>query len=482
MRTLRSLGAGKMLVILAASASVFSACSGGEEERPLPPGGPPGPIPRTIEANGRFFLADEDGRALVLHGVNLIDDFNTNSAKPTPGILTGEDFKLLADLGFNVVRLTRFWQALEPQQGLFDEAYFDRTRQLLDWCSQYGLYAVLDMHQDIYSHVFTGRGMPEWVVRSDGIPFEPIQPWWLNNVLPAVTRSWDHFWRDEDIQQAYTNVLVAYARRFKDHPCLLGYDLINEPYQGSMRVDEFEKTVLVSAYEDWIEAIRREDPRHWIFYEPVSWIVNTSLAPSHIGVVGEEQAVYFPHLYMYTNDLNLPWNGDPAFVYTWEGRAVKILRQQRCPGMIGEFGVNASVEGHNDFLREVLAMADRSLCGWVYWEYGYVKEQYQGRAPSQQEFIHILSQPYARRVAGTPLFMRFDSQGKVFELEFIPSGKAGASTEIFVSASRHYPDGWRIATSDKTGRWSLDVDPATGVLRYYADPEEPWCTVRIEPR
>jgi len=464
-------------ILPATCALVLLNCNGDNEAVDTPAG----PVPYKIEANGRFFHADEHGRALILHGVNIIDDFDTNSADPRPGIVSEEDFQFMASIGFNFVRLTRFWHALEPQQGDMDEAYLERTRQLLYWCHEYGMHVVLDMHQDIYSYVFTGRGMPEWVVRDDGHPFQPIEPWWLNNVQPAVTASWDHYWRDDDIQQSYTDLLLEYVRRFKDHPAVIGYDLINEPYQGSAAVSEFERTTLTHTYQKWVEAVRAEDSENWIFYEPVSWIVNTSLAPSNIGVLDEDRAVYFPHLYSYTNDLNLPWNGDPAFIFMWEGRALKIIEQQESAGMIGEFGVNASIQGHNDFLREVLEMVNRSLSGWAYWEYGYVKHLSEGGEPYGQEFVSLLAQPYARRVAGKPLVMRFDAKGKVFELEFVPSPALSHPTELFLSVPRYYPRGWRITTTDRSGRWSYRFDPSTSVLQYFADQEAPWCALRIEP-
>jgi len=188
-------------------------------------------------------------------------------------------------------------------------------------------------------------GVPSFDTATLFLIFQPIEPWWLNNVQPAVTASWDHFWRDDDFQQAYTAMLLEYVRRFKDHPALIGYDLMNEPYQGSLNVGEFERTILTLTYQEWISAIRTEDNENWIFYEPVSWIVNTSLIPSKIGVLAEDRAVYFPHLYLFTNDLNLPWNGDPAFLFTWEGRALQIVEQQKAPGMNVRHSHGGSAQG-----------------------------------------------------------------------------------------------------------------------------------------
>ena len=58
------------------------------------------------------------------------------------------------DWGMNAVRLLTTWAAVEPEQGVYDEAYLDALAERLDWAKDAGLHVVLDMHQDVYGEGF----------------------------------------------------------------------------------------------------------------------------------------------------------------------------------------------------------------------------------------------------------------------------------------------------------------------------------------
>ncbi|HSN81459.1 MAG TPA: hypothetical protein VLS88_02680, partial [Polyangiales bacterium] len=73
-----------------------------------------------------------------------------------------------------------FWDAIEPEPGVYDQDYLTRWEDRLDWYAEAGVWVVLDMHQDVYSQVFCCDGAPEWAVRTDGIPYEQQEVWWTN--------------------------------------------------------------------------------------------------------------------------------------------------------------------------------------------------------------------------------------------------------------------------------------------------------------
>src|SRR5262249_51676252 len=105
------------------------------------------------------------------------------------------------------------------------------------------------------------------------------------------------------------------AARFKDHPWVLGYDLMNEPFAGSVAAGNFggilygdpreskhvEETLFRGFYDRTSAAIRSADANAWIVDEPLAFPVNNG-GPSYLGKLadprhGENRLVYFPHLY-----------------------------------------------------------------------------------------------------------------------------------------------------------------------------------------
>jgi endoglycosylceramidase len=139
----------------------------------------------------------------------------------------------------NAVRLCIFWDGLEPQPGHFDKAYLDRIADVVRKAKQQGLYVLLDMHQDLYSVRF-GDGAPAWATLDDGKPHTKVSDW--NDayyVSEDVQAALDHFWANspapdgEGLQDHYAETWQFVARRFRNEPAVLGYDLMNEPFPGS---------------------------------------------------------------------------------------------------------------------------------------------------------------------------------------------------------------------------------------------------------
>ncbi|OQX33177.1 MAG: hypothetical protein B0D91_14995 [Oceanospirillales bacterium LUC14_002_19_P2] len=253
------------------------------------------------KADNPRYITDDQGRALILHGLNTSSSAKGHPER-MPWIGQSDVEREARDWGFNFVRFLIFWDAIEPQPGVYDEAYLDKVAERVKWYEDQGMYVLLDMHQDLYAYQFGGDGAPPWATITDGLPAEPQSPWWITYLQPGVSRAFDHFWRnDYGLQDHYADMWTHVAKRFKDTPNVIGYDLMNEPYGGTYVWPGFETFQLQPFYERVINRIRTVDQDTWLFIEPQALGINFGVA-STLGVIddpreGEERLVYAPHFY-----------------------------------------------------------------------------------------------------------------------------------------------------------------------------------------
>lgn len=106
------------------------------------------------------YFRDEQDRYLFLHGANVSGASKYPAAldpisyvgKPFPLEEADKNFQLLRDLGFNTIRLLTVWEAIEPDaSGEYDEEYLDYLEQIVALANDYGIYCLIDMHQDVFS-------------------------------------------------------------------------------------------------------------------------------------------------------------------------------------------------------------------------------------------------------------------------------------------------------------------------------------------
>ena len=212
-----------------------------------------------ILVNGERFV-DETGRERIFHGVNLVKDKLTGSVSNW----SRRDFEKIRRMGFSAVRLGFFWEKLEPEVGKFDDAYLDRMEGFLDLCAEYGIYAMLDMHQDLFAARYS-YGAPDWATLTDGLPEPEAGEVWSDAYLSseAIQRTFDHFWANDPapdgmgLQDHFALCWQRIARRFGDRPEVLGYDFFNEPFPGSAMLPIFG-TLLGSFAEVEAAALGRE--------------------------------------------------------------------------------------------------------------------------------------------------------------------------------------------------------------------------------
>ena len=281
---------------------------------------PTAPLPLHATRGAEPGIFDSRGSEVLLRGVNvnqLGDYYEANPAWPVVERLRRSDFRRIAGLGFNSVRLLMSWSRLEPERGVFDRAYIDRIRRAVGWASRYGLHVVLDMHQDAWGKYIAtppeevcppgGRrsvgwdGAPEWATFTDGLS---TCNFGLRETAPAVGAAWQAFYENrEGIQQRARADLGSRGREpSRREPAVAGYDLLNEPNPGTVAGND--TTVLGGFYGDAIDAIRKAESsrrrgfEHIVFFEPgILWSAVGSYLTPPPDFTEDENIVFAPHIY-----------------------------------------------------------------------------------------------------------------------------------------------------------------------------------------
>lgn len=188
---------------------------------------------------------DEFGRERIFQGMNIVNK------SPSLPQWKEEDFRLIALDGGNMVRLGCVWSGIEPAPGEYNTAYLDSMRQALDWCEKYGLFAFLDLHQDLYSDYGTGYGdgAPAWA-SLDGDKLKKTYLIWAEGYFfrRPVHKSFDAFWENatvqgKGLQDWFCDMLRYTVEYLQDKPALVGFDVFNEPFPGTPGGKVFRKLI-----------------------------------------------------------------------------------------------------------------------------------------------------------------------------------------------------------------------------------------------
>ena len=218
-------------------------------------------------------------------GFNLQEKFNLESGnKP----FAEEDFRLIAKLGFNFVRLPmdyRCW-IMDGDWRKLDEARLREVDQAVALGKKYGIHVCLNFHR---------------------------APGFCVNRNPPERLS---LWTDAEAQEVCALHWAAFARRYKGIPNTeLSFNLVNEP-SGPDR-ETYERVALLL-----IDAIRREDPDRLIVADGFEW--GTQPCPGLIasGVMQSARGYAPATVSHYRADWAGNWDGLPPPMWpmpVWNG-------------------------------------------------------------------------------------------------------------------------------------------------------------------
>lgn len=422
------------------------------------------------------WILDPQGRAMVLHGVNMV--YKRPPYAPDRIGFGRDDARFLARQGFRTVRLGLIWKAVEPRPGHYDNGYLRRVARTARILADAGIWTMLDFHQDLYNERFQGEGAPDWAVLDGGLPSVP-QVGFPGNyfVNLALNKAFDNFWRNAEgpggvgLQDRYAEAWAHTAAYFRHVPSILGIDLFNEPWPGTgyalcipLGCPGFDAKLERFSQRN-ITAIRKVDRRTPVFYEPNVLFnngVQTKVRPSGRGLG------FSFHDYCITAEVPIPVDEvselacDTFDDLVWKNAAAHVRRTGDAP-LLTEFGATT----HQRTLRDMVDRAERALTGWQYWAYcGCDDPTTTGPGATQalvfdpsrpprgrnvdRAKLRALVVPHLLAVSGTPLGSSYDRASRALTASWSVdkagrAGRFGSGSRTEISVPRLvYPRGYVV--------------------------------------
>lgn len=352
--------------------------------------------------------------------------------------------------GIDVLRVPFSWQALEPVEGQFDEAYLARLDALIDGAWDRGMWTILDFHQDLYAEPFCGDGFPSWTLPDPGPPRHDCADWHTLYDSAEVQAAFDAFWADTaGVQTKFRAMWQRMVERYRDHPGVIGYEPINEPHQGTAAAGTWARTTLTTFYGEMAALMGAADPGALVFLDTTA--LDGARGTTALQEPAGANLVLAPHSY------------DPLALFGDEVSPDVELRltpwaelgtSWDVPVLIGEMGIRAAHPDAAVHLRRHLdAMEALGLHG-TWWEYSQSADIWNREELSlvaadgtPSTMVPELARPYPRAIAGTVVSTSFDAETRRFSLRYTPAGTA--PTEIVVPlAGEAYSVGARNACID----------------------------------
>ncbi|WP_175778880.1 cellulase family glycosylhydrolase [Burkholderia anthina] len=479
----------------------------------------------TVSHAGRW-LTDEQGRVLIVHGVNVV--IKQPPYAPEAAGFGAKDMDQLAADGFNVVRLGVAQAQLEPAPGRYDGAYLASLARTQRQLADRRIYTLLDMHQDGYSRQFVperrrtevaagnprgaeiNNGFAAWMALDDGLPnLNPGHPYYYVT-SKAINRAFDNLYANArgpegvGLTDRFAAAWRHVAAGFSGRPYLLGYELLNEPWPGGRWIDcagsqgcaTFDRQVMSVFNRTVRNAIRDTDHDTLVFQEP-NPLFNLGF-PTHLDK-GDARSGFAFHNYAAKLDQFAKAVGKalPGESPALAGRLAPLLngtdadKEARVFGnalahadvtgdalLMTEFGGLDASDPSGRLVERMLDAADRDMIPWIYWRFPVPADS---TAASWQSVRDVLVRPYPQAIAGTPTRWRFDPATQQFELRYATrsAGTAlqrGALTQIFVPEYR-YPHGYCTRVTGGT----VESAPNARELLVAAAPDAAEVAVEVTP-
>lgn len=418
---------------------------------------------KIILKGNRF--TNESGREVILHGVNVL----CREAKTGHFYPDFENaFPYFQRMGFNLLRFGIFWNGVEPQPGIYEEAYLRRVRELVHIEEGYGIYVILDMHQDLFAQKYID-GAPDWACLDEGLPHPANCTMWYNAYLEseAIIRAADNFWANVPAEDGvglldhYSAMWEKIAETFADCANIIGFEPMNEPFMGSVareafglatqkmmeknpsfdlskpetisleeqaaflgvvsgRFLEFDRTTLMDFYRRMQTAVRRHSDKPIVTGGNIYCSTNI---PTGIERLDDGLQIYAPHGYDSVVDSDRYESFSRENVEILFAEKHKSQERLGLPTVIGEWGAFPSAAFTGSLICHMNGIIEKNLWGSAYCEY----------RPGMENDVNFLSlcRTYPVETSGVLESYHYDETLHHFEIRFL--AEAMGETKIFCS-------------------------------------------------
>jgi len=243
-----------------------------------------------IRIKGNNFVDDQD-RVILFRGINAV-------RKEFPWIPNTVNYDMtnhthlsnLKKWGFNVVRLGVMWSGVVPEKDIVNQTYLNEMIKIVDDLASFGLYTIIDLHQDMLSSKFDAydgaplwllKEMPNslskfpWPLKEDALKISGFAAYVTESCSFAFQCLYDNVNNFGDYFQQYWEII---AKTFVNNTAILGYEIINEPWAGDIYANPLYflpaytgQHNLLKLYDRTYDTIRKNDQDTLVFYEPVTW-------------------------------------------------------------------------------------------------------------------------------------------------------------------------------------------------------------------
>ncbi|MBM4321506.1 MAG: glycoside hydrolase family 5 protein [Deltaproteobacteria bacterium] len=265
---------------------------------------------------------------------------------------------------------------------------------------------LVDMHQDLFCQRY-GNGAPLWACPDD-IPYQPLEPWFLNYASAAVTAAFDRFWTDAELRGHLVRAWAELGRALADLEAVVAFEPINEPWPGSFPPESFEPLQLSGFYSEVIAGLDRAAPGRLYVLEPA--VTRQISGRTWLALPPRADLVYAPHYYHPRVESGQGYTeaDRPALLEELE-RIRSDGQRLGLPILLGEYGGQSSCPGFADYLEQLEQELEAEGISSSLWEHardarGFGLLDTEGQV--KQEMRAFL-RPYALRVPGRRVVERY---------------------------------------------------------------------------
>jgi endoglycosylceramidase len=389
----------------------------------------------SINSSTKMF-EDISGRSLIFHGVNVVYKQApyipiTDTFDPLLS-LNDLDINYMKQMGFNIVRLGVIWESVEKFEGKYDIEYLKKMAEIVKLLGQKGIVTIIDAHQDLFSRIFCGEGVPifyanklkvdtkcdsniismffkfvnvclplsnfNWEYEENGIPkIDFCRKNFLKyHQSPELTTAYQAFYDNENgIQDKFVDFWRVVANEFKNNPYVIGLDYWNEPWPGNLFMSVtslipgyVDQNTLAPFYRRIDEAVREFDPEFISMYEPIPFpdtlpffggisVGNFKEIP--LNKVDRKYQALNMHSYCCMAKEDACVTGEPLLEDSltlcpdFHKRKLKKNKETAnnlgIPLIITEFGACSNTQACFNEITSFANAADENLLSWAYWMY-----------------------------------------------------------------------------------------------------------------